>query len=135
MPISDELFKINYTQMFDVIYPQPTGKITEKDGILRCDLTWNEAKAKPLVLHDIYKHAMERGKIIWFQEGDPYLGSKPFNIYWVGIENLLGTAAGPSIVVIVNGQKSERIKKKWSAKLSALFFGYPVSIIWEEDAQ
>ena len=134
MPIDDTLFKINYDRMYTVLHPQPTGTISEKGGILKCDLTWNEAKAKPGFLNTLHKYAKELGKIIWFQNGDPYIGSKPFEIYWVGMENLIGLVETANVVVIVHGQKSERIKKKWSAKLSAAF-GYPVSILWEENIQ
>ena len=139
MPIIDHtVLKVNYDLIFESLHPLEVECIEEQDSILRVKLTWAKARVRPELLNRLSKYAKKVGKILWFQEGDPYKGSKPFEINWIGLENLLGgetgTAAGPAIILVITGQKSDRIKKKWTLKLSS-FFGYPVSLIWEEDAQ
>ena len=139
MPIIDHtVLKVNYDLIFESLHPLEVECIKEQDSILRIKLTWSEVRTRPGLLNRLNEHAKKVSKILWFQEGDPYKGSKPFKITWIGLENLIGGATGattgPAIILIITSQKSDRIKKKWTLKLSS-FFGYPVALIWEEDAQ
>lgn len=137
MPIDNTILKLNYGLMLDDMYPLEC--TLESSGILRCNLTWLQAKAKPDFLKRLIKIANTRGtpyygKVAWFQEGDPYKGSKPFKILWIGLESAVTSGGPPTVLLVVRGKKSERIKKKWTGKL-AVVFGYAVNIMWEEDAQ
>jgi len=134
MRIDHTAFNINYDLIFDTLHPLEAHLLKEQDGIIRCKLTWLEAKATHSLLDRLGDYANRTDKIIWFQMGDPYKGSKPFRISWVGLENLPRQETGVTIILVVTGQKTNRIIKKWTRILSP-FFGYPVSIIWEEDAQ
>lgn len=134
MPIDHTVLKVNYELAFEVLHPLESHLLKEKDGIVRCKLTWLGTAAVPGLVGRLIKHANQIGKIIWFQNSDPFKGSKPFVINWIGLENLPRSEIGTVIILVVTGQKTERIITKWTRKLS-VFFGYPVSIIWEEDAQ
>ena len=132
MPIDDTVFRVDYEVMFELMHP--LGCVLEKDGILRCEYTWMAARAKAGFLDRLVKYAGEQGKTIWFQTGDPYRGSKPFEILWIGIEHTSDLKVPTVVVLFVRGKKTDRIEKKWTGKLSVIF-GYPVNIIWEENAQ
>jgi len=134
MPIDHTVFKVNYELAFEILHPLDVHLLEEKDGIMRCKLTWLKAKAIPGLIDRLVKHANQIGKIIWFQNGDPFKSSKPFVINWIGLENLPRSDTGIVLILVVTGQKTDRIITKWTLRLSA-FFGYQVSIIWEEDAQ
>ena len=134
MSLNHVIFEVNYNLMFEALHPLELESVGEQDGILRCKLTWLETKVRPGLLDRLIKHAEDVKKIIWFQVGDPYKGSKPFEITWIGLDNMGEVKSDPTIILIVIGQKSERIKKKWIGKLTP-FFGYLVEIMWEEDAQ
>ena len=132
MPIDKTIFTLNYTLMFDSMHP--FDYIVEEGGIFRCTLTWVEAKKGVNFLPHLIEHSKTApccGNIIWFQKGDSYSGSKPFEINWIGLETVDDVT---SIILVVDGKKTQRIENKWPGKLSP-FFGYPVNIIWEGDAQ
>lgn len=137
MSIDNTILRINYDLMYDDMYPLAC--LVEQSGILRCAYTWLQAKDKPNFLHRLIKNLNTRGtsssgKIVWFQNGDPYKGSKPFKILWVGLEGGIEIEAPATVILVVDGKKTDRIKKKWTGKLAAVF-GYAVNIIWEENAQ
>lgn len=134
MPLNHTVLKINYKLMFDSLHPLELECMEKQDGIIRCTLTWSAAKSRPGMLDRLADYTRANDKIVWFQAGDPYKGSKPFEITWIGLESLVGEKTRTIVILVVTGQKSERIKNKWIGKLSS-FFGYPVSIVWEEDAQ
>ena len=134
MSLNHVIFEVNYNLMFETLHPLELECVGEQDSIIRCKLTWLEVKARPGLLDRLSRHTRDIGKIIWFQTGDPYKGSKPFEITWIGLDNMGEVKSDPTIILIAAGQKSERIKKKWIGKLTP-FFGYPVEIMWEENTQ
>lgn len=117
------LFNLAYCQAF------PIEEITADNKILRFNKTWQEVKKEGLLprLERRFELGLFNGRIVWLKSGaDPYGGSKPFTIWRIGLEGDNG------LTVLVRGQKTPRIVKKWTKKLNT-FFGHNVHLIWEGD--
>jgi len=92
----------------------------------QCDYTWEAISANYLFVSCMvrYAKALSNSAVVWFLGSDPYPGSKPFKIVWIGID---GTGA---ITLVLNGQNSKRIVGKWSTRMQQ-FFKRKVNLTWE----
>ena len=119
--------------LFNLIYcdTYPLGNIDTGETVVQFDKTWQEIIRDDLLprLERRFELGMFGGRILWLKRGeDPYKGSKPFEIKMIGLEG------SNNMTLLVAGQKTDRIVKKWIRKLSK-FFKSGVHLIWEEDLE
>jgi len=122
----EEDFGVFYTNVVIDKAVQKLARSDSKQPYYQCTKTWEEVAHDRLFLGGLVRYTKTLGPeaIVWLQEGDPYKPSKPFTIVWIGVKG------NGSITIVVRGQQTARITKKWPGKL-AHYFGRSVEIVWE----
>jgi len=122
----EEDFDVFYTNVVISKFVQKLARTDSGEVYYQCMKTWEDIAHDRLFLNGLVRYTKALGPetVVWLLEGDPYKPSKPFTIVWIGVKG------NGSITIVVKGQQTARIIKKWPGKL-AHYFGRSVEIVWE----
>lgn len=101
-------------------------RVAETGHYIHTELSWQAAVTAPNYmesLHQLLRYHPEV-YVVWFEDvKGVYQQAMPFVIDHVGV------LKDEVLLVMVHGQKSDRIQRKWTIKLEKIL-GYPVTINW-----